>query len=188
VRSIPCGLAALALFPAVTVACRGPCTPSPACESPGVPLANAEAGEELGGRAHWYAQVDTAGSNLAQPISAPFMAGGANHTQRAARISGTLASSVDAFAVLGLKLDRDWPAHGRLRTLGQKWRRFSHEDPIHGHLLEHRFVLDRSSRGRRVETIRSPVHGAEAVAREPLVAPRSDPDPAHGVVVDRAWG
>jgi hypothetical protein len=71
---------------------------------PSVVVANAE-GEELEKHARWYAKLDTAGSTLVQPATAPFAPGGAKGTQRAARITGTLASSAAAFAALELVLD-----------------------------------------------------------------------------------
>lgn len=104
--ALRCVLTMLSLLLAATVACRDPCAPSPPCKAPSYPIASAEAGEELGGRAHWYAKSDTAGSSLAEPGWAPFVAGGANGTRRAAQISGKLAPRVDAFAVLVLQLDR----------------------------------------------------------------------------------
>jgi hypothetical protein len=71
---------------------------------PSVAVANAESGEELEKHARWYAKLDTAGSTLVQPAAAPFSPGGAKSTQRAARITGTLTSSADAFAALVLVL------------------------------------------------------------------------------------
>lgn len=97
----------------VTAACRGPCTPSPPCQTPDTPLANAESVEEVGGRVRWYGAIDNAGSTLSEPPSAPFVPGGAEGTERAARISGTFASSAHAFAVLGLQLDP-----GAMATIG----------------------------------------------------------------------
>lgn len=72
---------------------------------PSVAVANGESGEELEKHARWYAKLDTAGSTLVQPAEAPFAPGGAKGTQRAARITGTLTSSADAFAALELVLD-----------------------------------------------------------------------------------
>lgn len=139
-----CGVVSLALLLTANAACRGPCTPPPSCRTPRHPLANAEADEELGGHARWSAKVDRVGSKLAEPASAPFAVEGANGTQRAARVSGTFASSGDAFAVLELELDRDAtaalasPAFGS-RPIGLSF--WAKSASASGSLLKARFTV-----------------------------------------------
>jgi hypothetical protein len=100
------GLVLAASLLIATAACRGPCTPSPPCQTPEAPIANAESVEAEAGGVRWYAAVDTAGSTLVEPPAAPFVLGGANGSERAARISGAYAPKAPGFAVLGLQLDR----------------------------------------------------------------------------------
>lgn len=93
------------LLATLVAACRGPCSPPPPCRLPKTAIANAESGQELGRFARWYAKRDSIGSTLVQPPAAPFSPGGANGTQRAARITGKLAPNEDAFAALVFALD-----------------------------------------------------------------------------------
>lgn len=93
------------LLAASVAACKGPCSPPPPCRLPKTAIANAESSQELGRHARWYARRDSTGSMLAQPPAAPFAPGGANGTQRAARITGKLAPNEDAFAALVFALD-----------------------------------------------------------------------------------
>jgi hypothetical protein len=99
-------LALAAALLSASVGCAGRCAPAQPCPSPPLSLATAESSAELGGHARWYGVHDAAGSTLTQPAAAPFAPGGAEGTRRAARISGKLATSADAFAALVLELDQ----------------------------------------------------------------------------------